>query len=821
MKKSLSVLLVLILFFSNSEAQNKICGVIKCEDELVEYATITCPETKQGVLSNSKGEFCLNVDNYPIHLEISCLGYNKSVLAIADGNTNLSNIQLKKGTFEANEVIISATRTDHKQGATFQLITKKEIEKLNIGQDLPYILQYTPSAINTSDAGAGVGYTSLRIRGTDATRINTTVNGVPVNDAESQGTYWVDFPDLASSAQSIQIQRGVGTSSNGSGAFGASINIQTLSLRDSAYASMTNNFGSFKTMRNTLAFGTGLLHNHFTLNGRLSKISSDGFINRANSDMRSLYLDASYFGKKFSLHSVNFSGIEKTYQAWNGVPQAKYDGDSTNLINHYYNNLGYLYLNKEDSTNLFGSANNKYNYFTYKDQTDNYWQNNNQLHSSFNISKHLLFNLSLHYTRGYGYYEEYKFQDNLSYYGLPAVILSNDTINSSNLIRQKWLDNYFYGTTYSFIYKKHNFTSILGGSSNQYFGKHYTKIIWSEYASNSTPNFEYDLNTSLKNDNSIYTKNILQVNDKLGLYADLQYRKVNYYFKGFDIYLQPALQSVKYNFINPKVGITYDINKYQNLYASYSVANREPMRDDFTSSTPNSRPLSERLYDLEIGYKINRQKFNLQFINYYMRYHNQLVLTGMINDVGSYTRSNVSKSYRLGLEILAEYHLNKKVKFFANATLSRNKIDQYDEYIYGYFSSNPDSISTTINHYKNTDIAFSPNLMGLVGVLVKPIKNLEISYIAKYVWKQFLDNTSQENKSLHEYLLNDLRMTYQLRPKWCKQFGINASVNNLFNYRYASNGYTYSSMYDSQVIRENFVYPQAGINVMLGFMIGF
>jgi iron complex outermembrane receptor protein len=370
------------------------------------------------------------------------------------------------------------------------------------------------------------------------------------------------------------------------------------------------------------------------------------------------------------------------------------------------------------------------------------------------------------------------------------------------------------------FYKKTRLTSILGGSSNQYFGKHYTKIIWSEFASNSTPNFEYDKNTALKNDHSVYLKNIYQLNENISLYADIQYRSVRYNFEGFDVFLLPSRQTVKYQFVNPKVGITYNLSRSQNMYASYSIANREPMRDDFVSSTPNSRPSAEKLGDLELGYKIIRKLFNAQFIGYFMNYENQLVLTGKVNDVGSYTRMNVPKSYRAGIEVLAEYQLMKWMKLFGNITLSRNKIQDFSEYIYGYYSG-ADSISITINNYKNSDIAFSPSLIGLLGTTVNPLKNLELSFVTKYVGKQYLDNTSQDQKSLPQYIVSDFKLVYALHPKWCRQLGINAQINNLFNYRYASNGYTYSSMYDNQLIRENFVYPQAGTNFMLGCVIGF
>lgn len=820
MKNLITLVGFSFLIFSSSLAQTKLCGSLVCNNEKVEFASIVCKDEKQAVLSNSSGEFCIEISHFPAQIEISCLGFNRQVVNIKSASEKLDKIELMRGTFEANEVIISATRTDEKQGATFQMISKSEISKLNIGQDIPYVLQYTPSAVNTSDAGNGIGYTSLRIRGTDATRINTTVNGIPVNDAESQGTFWVDFPDLASSAQSIQIQRGVGTSTNGSGAFGASINIQTLQMRDSSYAQSSSNFGSFNSLRSSLMFGTGLLNNHFTLNGRLSKINSDGFIDRGKADMKSMYLDASYYGKRFSIHYVNFSGLEKTYQAWNGMPESKFLGNTNELTNHYYNNLGYLYLTPQDSINLFSSNNNTYNYFTYKNQTDNYSQFNHQLHSNFTLSKHLLLNVSMHYTRGLGYYEEYKFKDALENYGLENVTVGSDTIRNSSLVRQKWLDNYFYGLTYSLIYKKSRFTSILGGSANQYDGRHYTKIIWSEFASNSTPEKYIDDNSALKTDVSIFSKNIFQLTDQLSLYADVHFREVDYQFQGYNDVFALSDQKVKYHFLNPKAGVSYDLRKNQHVYASYSIAHREPMRDDFVSSTPTSRPLPERLDDIEVGYTIDSKKYHIQFVGYLMNYKNQLVLTGKINDVGSYTRTNVRNSSRNGIEMIAEYRFNSRFKLFTNATWSKNTIKNFQEFVYGYYSSS-DSISTTINSYKNSDIAFSPSLIGLLGLSVKPVKGLECMLVSKYVGKQFLDNTSQAEKSLPAYLISDVKIIYEIAPRWCKSLSFQININNLFNQRYASNGYTYSSKYDGQLIRENFVYPQAGINLMGGLSIGF
>ena len=823
MNKIFLVVVLLIANTINTEAQNKFCGNVVLNGNAVEFAVVKCLSNNAAVLGNINGEFCF--DNLPkglLTFELSCLGYNKKIVDVVIPNSETKIFELQQGTYQSNEIIISATRASDKQAATFQIINKKEIEKLNIGQDLPYIFQYTPSTVSTSDAGAGVGYTSMRIRGTDGTRINTTVNGVPVNDAESQGTFFVNFPDLVSSAQSIQIQRGVGTSSNGSGAFGASINMQTLAMRDSAYAQSNNSAGSFNTLKNTVMFGTGLINNNFTLNGRLSRIVSDGFIDRASSNMRSLYLDASYYGKRFSMHYVNFSGLEKTYQAWNGVPESKVKSSSendTNLVNHYYNNLGYLYNSAQDSLNIFNSKNNTYNYFTYQNQTDNYSQFNHQIHFTYNINRYWHTNVTAHFTRGLGYFEEYKIDEKLSNYDVASVVVNTDTINRSTLIRQKWLNNIFYGFTYSLIYKKGNWQSILGGASNQYFGQHYTKIIWAEYSSTSDPLNKYQLNSSIKNDNSVYWKNNFAVNEIFDVYTDVQYRYVDYKFEGFDALLQSATQFVHYNFLNPKLGINARINKQSSMYASYSVANREPTRDDFVASTPISRPKSEQLKDLEIGYKLNNERLVFEAVGFFMNYKNQLVLTGKINDVGSYTRTNTPSSYRSGIELSAEYKLTETLKFFGNTTISQNKIENFNEYIYEYFSYT-DSVAVQKNTYANTDIAFSPKLIAVVGFQWQLKKYFSMFYAQKYVGSQYLDNTQNSSRMLKEFTTGDFKLMFNSHSKWCSKLSAMITVNNILDKQYASNGYTYSSRYEGKLITENFLYPQAGRNITLTLVLG-
>jgi iron complex outermembrane receptor protein len=831
MKNFLVSTTFLLVISISAFSQNNFCGRVVTnnsgKEEPLEFATIRLIGYENIAMpTNANGEFCFEkILNKNCQIEVACLGFNKKTISIQLPINGVLKIQLEQGTYEANEVIISATRASEKDAATYQIINKKELEQLNIGQDLPYIFQYAPSVVNTSDAGAGVGYTSLRIRGTDGTRINTTVNGIPVNDAESQGTFFVNFPDLASSAQSIQIQRGVGTSSNGSGAFGASINIQTLAMRDSAYSESNNTFGSFNTLKNSILFGTGLLSNHFTVNGRLSRIVSDGFIDRANSNLRSLYLDASYYGKKMSLHYVNFSGTEKTFQAWNGIPESKYNSQhttqnsDTNLTNHFYNNLGYLYHTPQDSVNLFSSNNRTYNYFTYPNQTDNYSQYNHQLHFTYNLSNNLFFNSTVHYTKGAGYFEEYKINSLLSDYGIKPLIINFDTISSTTLIRQKWLDNNFYGTSYALNYKTGRWQMILGGASNQYTGKHFTKIVWAEYAATTDNQMQYNYNSSLKNDNAFYFKNIFSIQESFTIYTDIQMRNINYVFDGFDLFQKPSRQNVNYNFFNPKVGLYKIIDKVSSIYASFSIANREPTREDFIASTPSSRPQSEQLQDLEIGYKFNNSILIFEATAFYMNYKNQLVLTGKVNDVGAYTRINTPKSNRTGIEVITDYKLNAKTKLFGNATLSMNKIKNFDEYIYGYFS-NSDSIAVYKTTFENTDIAFSPKLIATCGFQIQLYKNIALFYAHKFVDSQFLDNTSNKSKMLPAYNTGDVKIMFSSEPKWSKKLNVMLVVNNIFNKMYASNGYTYSSKFNGALIKENFVYPQAGMNIMLCLNIG-
>lgn len=681
---------------------------------------------------------------------------------------------------ELNEVVVSSTRANQKMGMAFTNVYQKELKKQNLGQDMPFLLNQLPSVVVSSDAGAGVGYTGIRIRGTDPTRINVTLNGVPYNDSESQGTYWVNMPDFASSAQSIQVQRGVGTSTNGAGAFGASININTLSYQQEAYGETNFTVGSFNTLKTNVLASTGLLNDHFVVDARLSKLSSDGYIDRASSDLKSFYVSAGYYGKNSFARLNVFSGKEKTYQAWEGVPES--------LL----------------------KTNRTFNPYTYDNQVDDYQQDHYQLISSFKLNKNWTFNPTLHYTKGRGFYEQYKEQDKFSNYGLPNVVIGNETIKRTDLVRRKWLDNDFYGITYSLDYQSNKkFSANIGGAWNKYDGNHFGEIIWAKNASTADIRYRWYQSNALKTDFNIFGKAYYQVNDALNFYGDLQYRTVSYDIKGTADKRQDITQKTDYKFFNPKFGVNYQVNKASSIYASYAVGNKEPSRQDFIDNAPKA-PKAENLKDLEAGYRLAGQKFNFDANFYYMNYKNQLVLTGQVNSVGEAIRVNVAESYRAGLELSANWKFAPRWILAANTTFSQNKIKNFTETVVNY-----DGDADKINKFSKTDISFSPNLIAGGQLSYTPAKNLEFTWLTKYVSKQFMDNTSDDNRSLNAFFVNDIRASYSIKPKIVKELTFSLLVNNLFNHLYESNGYTYSYISEKQTVTENFYYPQAGTNFLL------
>ena len=663
-------------------------------------------------------------------------------------------------------------------------ISQQEIEKVNLGQDIPYILNQTPSVVINSDAGNGIGYTGIRIRGTDATRINVTLNGIPYNDVESQGTYWVDLPDFASSVNSIQVQRGVGTSSNGAGAFGASINLATNELNKNFYSEINNSYGSYNTWKNTIKFGSGLLGKHFTIDGRLSNISSDGYIERAKTALRSYYLSTAWTDEKNSLRLNIFSGHERTYQAWNAVPQ-----DSL-PTNRRYNSAG---------TEKTGKP--------YENEVDDYTQTHYQLFYNHQWNPYWKTNIAVFLTRGKGYYEQYKGSASLSDYGLPGYDNGSNIINETDLARRLWLDNYFYGTVYSVQYQKNKTQFSAGGAFTKYDGKHYGNIIWAQEQAAVPLNYRWYNLTAHKTDFSLFTKLAYEWNNNWQSFFDVQYRSVNYNINGFRD--NPGIINNKnFGFVNPKAGVTYTKSDWT-AYASYALSSHEPNRDDFESSS--SQPKPELLQDIELGVERKNKKIFYSANLYYMNYHNQLVLVGNINDVGAYTRTNVPNSYRLGIELQGKIELNDYLNISANATFSENKIKNYTELIDDY-----DNGGTKNNFYKSSDISFSPSIIAGGSINIIPVKNAEISLIGKYVGRQYMDNTTNVSRSINPYYLQDVRLSYLIESKLFKATSIIVQLNNVFNKKYEANGYTFSYVYGNKVATENFYFPMAPFNFMVG-----
>lgn len=686
-----------------------------------------------------------------------------------------------------DEVLVSAVRATTKTPVSFSNLDKKEIQFRNLGQDIPILMNYLPSVVTTSDAGNGVGYTGIRVRGSDATRVNITINGIPYNDSESHGTYWVNMPDFASSVESLQLQRGVGTSTNGAGAFGASLNMLTDNYAKESTGEISNSFGSFNTRKHTVKFSTGLLNDHFELAGRLSNINSQGFIDRASSDLKSYFLQSTYVGKTTLIKALVFGGTEKTYQSWNGLEdEEKLKNDRT------YNTAGMF-------TDEFGNTR------FYDNETDNYQQDHYQLHWNQKVFQNWSTNLAFHYTKGKGYYENYKEDADFAEYGLLPVGAETTT----DLIRQKWLDNDFYGTTFSANYKSNKLDLIFGGGWNKYTGDHFGKVIWSRFASQSELGDHYYDDSAIKVDGNIFAKANYEISKSISLYGDLQYRRVSYKANG----VQPIFVDDVFDFFNPKAGLNYALNTKSTLYFSYARANREPNRDDYE----NGSPKPERLDDFELGWRYVSEKMKWNVNGYYMKYHDQLVLTGALNDVGSPVRENSGNSYRLGIEIDGTLQLSKKWIIQPNVTLSQSKNQDF------YF--NRDGV---LQNLGDTNIAFSPEIIAANRLTFMPIQKLQLSLLSKFVGEQFMANIDAEKSKLDPYFVNDFNVCYEIQPKSIfKSVVISALVNNIFDLKYESNGYFYT--YDDDYSNPGIIktiegagfYPQAGINFIAGLTLKF
>lgn len=777
-------------------------------NESLPGANIRLLETYFATVSGSSGKFEIkNLQPRNYTLVCSYIGFYNDTIQLNLKQSISIAIELMPAVIMQDEVIVHATRAGINTPIAHENIDKRSISTINFGQDLPILLGNSISAVSTSDAGNGMGYTALRIRGTDMTRINVTINGLPLNDPESHNVFWVDLPDFATSTDNIQIQRGVGTSSNGAAAFGASINLQSTHLKTEPYAEINSAYGSFNTLKNTISFGSGTLNKHFSMDGRISKLSSDGFIDRAYSDLLSYYLSGAYTSKKNLLRFNIISGKEKTYQSWDGIPSEILDTNRTyNGVGSYFDNNGIQKF--------------------YKNETDNYIQTHYQAIYAHEFNKKFILNIAAHRTVGKGYYEQYRESDDLSNYGiesiktnLPFYLLGNDTINlpdstisQSDLIRQKHLANTFSGLTWSLNHQSKKLQLSFGGSWNMYVGNHFGTVIWSQFAGNSEINHEWYRSKANKKDLNIYAKTEYSTTNKFHSWLDFQLRRISYSIDGIDDDQRNITQNHTFIFFNPKGGFAYDMSEKQKLYASISIANREPNRDNFVDANPsNALPKPERLYDAEAGYSFKSSNITLNINAYFMYYHNQLVLTGAINDVGAPIMINIPVSYRNGIELSAKALIYKNIKWEPSITLSNNKIKSFTEYIDNWDTWEQNSIE-----HSNTNLAFSPNIITNSTFSWMITKELNVSLISKFVGKQNIDNTQSDERKLDPYFVNNLIANYTLKPNFVNEIGFSLMINNVFNTEYESNAWVYRYIYGDSPQKLDGFFPQAGLNFMIG-----
>ena len=704
---------------------------------------------------------------------------------LAQDVNNSKNLDSLTSIFNLEEVTVSAIKAKNDTPVSFVNLSKENIEKTNLAQDIPILLKNTPSVVTHSDAGAGIGYSSIRIRGSDQTRVNVTINGIPYNDSESMQVYWVDLPDFASSIENIQIQRGVGTSTNGPGAFGGSINIQTNSASENPFFEINNTLGSFGTVKNSVGFSTGFI-DKFELSGRVSRIKSDGYIDRSGSNLRSYFLQGVYRDENTLIKVLNFAGHEITDQAWYGV-------DSSTLeTNRKYNMAGEYY-------DEFGNT------LYYEDQVDNYKQNHLQIHWNQIYQNGWNSNFGIHFTNGKGFFENY----NLGY-------------GSSDYIDRRWLDNDFYGILYSLNKKTEDFNANIGGSLNKYNGLHYGEYLWYDQI-NSAVN-QYDFKEKFyddfgdKGEFNIYAKIDYYITDKLTLYGDLQFRNIKYE-AGISAnstltgYIEDGFENLdkSFNFFNPKFGLFYNLNDNNNLFFSFARAHREPTRTDYANGNPNE----EKLDDFELGWKLNSNNLALSLNAFYMIYEDQLVLTGQRDINGYEIRRNIGESYRVGIEFDSSIKLNNKLNIETNFSLSENKNKDF----YSTFDGN-------LKNFGNTDLAYSPNLI-LNNILnFNPNKKVLISLRSKYVSEQFFAQTNSPISKLESFFINDINFVHDIDlPNISDDIKFKVLVNNLFDYKYSAYGgyYSYDIQEDNQVktYEGTYYYPQSGINILVGLDVKF
>ena len=781
--KKISIFFFLFASILANAQQFTLSGkVVDNNNEPLANASVVITETKQGTTTDFSGDFAMNLKKGNYTIRVSYLGYKTETKNVSLTKNTSINFELSANETLLEEVLVNAVRVNADIPVTFSNLSKKEIAKRNLGQDIPILLNYMPSVVSSSDAGAGVGYTYMSVRGSNGERINVTVNGIPYNDAESHGTFWVNLGDFASSTQNLQLQRGVGTSTNGSGAFGASLNILTDAVSEEAFGEFSNSFGSFNTRKHTVKFSTGKINDQIEIAGRFSNIYSDGYVDRAFADLKSYYLQGSYTDENTLIKAITFGGTERTYQAWEGLTASQL---------------------REDR---------RQNPYTYDNEVDDYNQNHYQLHWNEQLNENWSTTLGLNYTKGSGFFEQFKEDED-------AADFNNLIEDGSDVIVRRWLDNDFYVVNFNTNYKTDKLNLITGISYSNYTGDHFGEVIWGEdLAPNSNIRDRYYFSDATKNDFSLFAKANFNITEKLSGYVDLQGRFISYQTQGITSDIVPINVDKNFNFFNPKFGFTYRLNQNNNLYTSFAVANREPNRNDFENgvSTPES------LNDLELGWRLKTDNIKLNTNIYYMDYKNQLVLTGALDDVGQPIRATSGSSYRLGLEIDADITLSDKFSIKPNAAFSTNK--NRDFFITRDGNANPTPLG-------NTDISFSPDVIVGNMFVYNTSDNLQVSFLSKYVGEQFMSNFSSaisDNDVLDSYFTSDLNIVYQINPKKIfKSITLTALVNNIFNTEYVDRGYYYTYNDDFSVpgvvttVDGAGYYPQATRNFLIGATLRF
>lgn len=785
--------LVAIFQVIAAAAQERFTGQVLGEGDapLIAVNIVLGDDQAFGTSTDVDGRFTLNIGSGVQRLRMSHVGYTLIDTLITGGTSAARIFHMRPDVIMMRTAEITALRVGDAPFAK-SLVPKEDIAKSNTGVDLPYLLDLQPSVVTTSDAGTGIGYTGMRIRGTDATRTNITLNGVPFNDAESQGAFLVNLPDLASSAEDIEVQRGVGTSTNGPAAFGATVNLRTTSVKRDPWASVGISGGSFNTQRYSASAGTGLINDKFSLDIRLSSITSDGYIDRATADLKSYFLQGAWVGKKRSLRVITFRGKETTYQAWGGVPREVIDTNRT------------------------------YNEYTYKNDVDNYDQTHYQILFEEKLGTHTTFNLTGFRVAGKGYYENYKAdRSTLDYFPGP-VLLGSDTAATNDFIIRRWLGNSLLGVNASVAHGFGKHKLIIGGSYSDYAGTHFGEVIWARFAGPYANDHRFYDNDARKVDANIYAKLNYAIGDNIHVFGDVQVRTVNYDFLGFDDARNNAIQNSAFAFFNPKGGVNWRVHEGGRIYGSVAVANREPNRDDFEETTPSSRPTSEKLTDYELGYERRSARFAAGINGYFMDYKDQLVLTGELNDVGAALRTNVKESYRAGVEITWAAQFTRHLRWKGNATFSRNRIKDLTEYVDDY-----DTGDQQVFVHASTPIAFSPDLIAASELGYRFWQatgrgSAELSLITKYVGRQFLDNSGSPDRALDAYVVNDLRLNVGLASVLgISNIDLNITARNICSALYASNGWSSSYVLDGR--RQEYVglYPQAPLNVLGGITVRF